>query len=113
MTNQSSLGALDYVVLILILLFSILIGVYYGFKDDLALIWNRVKNTFYKPKSNKIVDIELKSKENKTLDEEIVDKLNEYLTASSSMGILPITFSLMASFFSATGIVGIPTEVCL
>lgn len=29
------------------------------------------------------------------------------------MGILPVTFSLMASVFSATGLVGAPTEVCL
>ncbi|XP_035231904.1 putative sodium-dependent multivitamin transporter isoform X1 [Stegodyphus dumicola] len=36
---------------------------------------------------------------------------DEYLLAGKDMSILPVAFSLMATFFSATTLVGIPTEM--
>jgi Na+/proline symporter len=118
MSDTPKLGAFDYVVLILILLISILIGLYHGFKNQLASL---VGMLF---KNSKVTAIELVTKEengdmkeNENEDEsernptKRKEKVTEYLTAQSSMGIVPIAFSLLASFFSATGIVGTPAEV--
>ena len=37
--------------------------------------------------------------------------MSEYLNASSSMGMIPIALSLLASFFSATSLLGNPAEI--
>ncbi|RMZ97979.1 sodium-coupled monocarboxylate transporter 1-like [Brachionus plicatilis] len=80
------LGIVDYLVLILVFGISILIGFYHGLKQ-------RVKNYF--------------SKDKVILKESVAD----YFTASSSMKSVPVAFSLLASFFSTTGILGVPAEV--
>lgn len=74
----------DHVVLVSIILISVTIGSYSALKAKLSK-YKLVKAS--------------------------VNSVDEYLTATASMGIMPITFSLMASFFSATGIVGTPSEV--
>lgn len=74
-----SLKLIDYIVLILVLLISLSIGLYYG-----------LKRLFIK--SNEA-------------------QFDEYLMASGSLGAFPISLSLLASFFSATAILGFPSEV--
>lgn len=88
---MNKLSTFDYVVLFLVLAASIIIGVYHSL----------------------VVKIKSWLKDKSGGDEEESDagKVHEYLTAKSSMGILPITFSLMASFFSATGLIGTCAEV--
>jgi SSS family transporter len=39
------------------------------------------------------------------------NNVSDYLTANSSMGFLPVAFSLLASFFSATALAGTPAEI--
>ena len=116
--DHPGVGVLDYIVLVAILFMSVLIGVYHGFKDRIKLYVTSV----IKSSTNRVQvkDMELKEshikyeKHNENFETELEskkDNTKEYLSASSSMGILPITFSLLASFFSATGLVGTPTEV--
>ncbi len=93
------MGVIDFVVLITILILSVAIGLYYSLKS-------KVVQYFNKRKQIKGSDIELKENSNQE-----DGKLAEYQSAKSSMGILPITLSLMASSFSATSLVGNPTEV--
>ncbi len=77
----------DYLVLILILVISLFIGLYFGIKSN-----NKVSNN----------DIELVSNHEKNNNTQV----SEYLTANSSIGPLPIAFSLFASFYSATSLLG-------
>jgi hypothetical protein len=82
---KNHLDIYDYLAVIVIFGISILIGVYHGFKQ-------RIRNFFSG------------NSENSNSNESSV---NNYLQANSSMGYLPITFSLLASFFSATALLGI------
>lgn len=86
---EKYIGLIDYLVLISILLTSILIGVYHGFRDNIKYFIKRLLRR------------ELASNEN---DECL--KTNDYLTANSSMGLVPVAFSLLASFVSATSLLG-------
>lgn len=87
---EKYIGAVDYVVLVIILLISILIGIYHGFKNKIHRFINRIL------KRNPIED-----------DHESGDlKTKEYLTANSSMGLIPVAFSLLASFVSGTSFLG-------
>lgn len=97
---ESKFKAIDYVVVVIILVLSILVGLFHELKTKI-LNW---KNST----SNKVnsSNIELKNKnganENKTSD---------YLTGNASISPVPIAFSLLASFFSATALLGMPAEV--
>lgn len=98
MANQ--IQAWDYVVLSIILFVSICIGTYHGFKPFLLrtfnkLFVNRVEN---ERKDEK----EEESQNNKTTD---------YLVASSSMGTIPVALSLLATYYSATSMLGFPAEI--
>ena len=72
----------DYLVFISILLISLFIGVYHGFKN---LVIKKCTKT-----SDKQDETEL-HQSNKGV--------SEYLQASSSMNPIPVAFSLLASFF--------------
>lgn len=80
----------DYVVIILILLVSISIGVYNGFRDRII---NRIRSIFGKP-----------TIQNDTIDNA---KTQDYITANSSMSCVPVAFSILASFYSATALLGL------
>jgi Na+/proline symporter len=100
---ESKFKAIDYVVVVIILVLSILVGLFHELKTKI-LNWKNSKSST----SNKInsSNIELKNKndanENKTSD---------YLTGNASISPIPIAFSLLASFFSATALLGMPAEV--
>ncbi|RNA31745.1 sodium-coupled monocarboxylate transporter 2 [Brachionus plicatilis] len=83
------LQVLDYIVLILIFLVTILIGSYHGLKE-------KITNYFSKSKISK---------------KESTNSVSHYLTANSSMNPIPVAFSLLATFFSTTALLGIPAEV--
>ncbi len=87
----------DYLVLSFVLLISILIGLYHAFARNLHNFFKRVF------KRKKISDEELNENGNK--------QMSEYLTANASLSALPIAFSLLASIFSATSLLGLPAEV--
>ena len=92
--------AADYGVLILILTFSIFVGLFHEFKQKI----NNLKY-FNKKKIFNDENKELNNEENTN------SKTNEYLTGNSSISSVPIAFSLLASFYSATSLLGIPAEV--
>jgi sodium-coupled monocarboxylate transporter 8/12 len=85
---KESLDSYDYIVLALVFLISILIAVYHGFKSKILKFF----------KKNEINNHNLESADN-------------YLKANSTMGVIPITCSYLATFFSATAILGMPADV--
>ena len=89
----------DYLVLCFVLLVSVLIGFYHALRHKLAKYFK-----CYRTKVN-AEDLELKESNQEG------EKIREYLIASGSMSALPIAFSLLASFFSATALLGFPAEV--
>ena len=100
METKTQIRPIDYVVLISVLLISIIIGFYHGFRDKLSNLLRKTK----KQRSNDAVELNLMNEgENR--------KTSEYLMANSTMGTIPVTFSLLASFYSATALLGIPGEV--
>jgi hypothetical protein len=147
------LGAFDYVVLVFILLASIFIGLYQGFKQKCKLFLHKIFKPAVKLNNEhiefrKISPLILgttttQSNIDETNNHDITDssngaapngsvlatplvppatvdqteqdnshaKLNDYLTAHGSMNVLPVTFSLLASFFSAVSLIGTPSEV--
>lgn len=86
----------DYLVLLFILAISMLIGFYFGFKSKLKNLMTRNKIT------DKNEEIELKE----TNDSNEKSQVSEYLTANSSMNPLPVALSMLATFYSATALLG-------
>ena len=72
---------IDYIVLALILLVPILIGLFFGYLRNFSCF-------------------------NKSNNENGKTKLAEYLVASSDMGAVPISFSLLDTFVSTTTFLG-------
>ena len=91
----------DYLVLVFVLSLSVFIGIYHGFKKKLNFVFKYIK----KNRINGETNIEL--------NENIVanQATNEYLTANSSLGSIPVAFSLLASFYSSTALLGMPAEM--
>ena len=90
----------DYLVLSFVLLVSIIIGFYHAIKakwPNFVLFRNSRVRVTYEGDSKGI------NKNN--------EQIREYLIASGSMSAFPIAFSLLASFFSATALLGFPAEV--
>ena len=85
---------IDIIVVCVILLIPIIIGVFQGFKFKLKKLRLKIFPEKFQRKET----------DNK-------DNVEEYFTANSSMGPFPIAFSLLASFFSATSLIGYPAEV--
>lgn len=88
----------DYLVLTFVLLVSIIIGFYHAIKSK----WPN----FLKFRINRV-----KCDEHDLKQTNESEQIREYLIASGSMSALPIAFSLLASFFSATALLGFPAEV--
>lgn len=103
--SEAKAGALDYVLLTLILLVSVIIGLYQGYKNRIDSLIARLF------KRNKAQDIELKEIDESESGGQKNGQVSEYLTANASMGAIPIAFSLVASFFSSNSILGLPAEV--
>lgn len=133
--KSAYLNASDYVVIAIILVSSILIGVYHGYQPKLKQYMSIVR------KRNSATQEDTGDNDEITGDEEQIEtdlagvdddskkkltdddvelgqsiasqdnRVNNYLNAHGSVSIIAITFSLMASFFSSTGLVGTPTEV--
>jgi hypothetical protein len=94
-TEKARAGPVDWIVLGIILIFSIGIGLYHGLRHKLV--------SLFKKKPTNTEEVNGSGNGN--------SKLDEYQSAKSSMGVLPIALSLMASSFSAVNLVGNPTEV--
>lgn len=83
------MDAIDYLVLIQMLIVPILIGLYFGYK-------NKLKSCF------------------KQSDQVSSTELSNYLVASSEMSSIPIAFSIFATFISTTTFLGNPCLIwCL
>jgi hypothetical protein len=125
--SSSQIQDVDYIVLALILFISIFIGLYHGFKRNLLnyiksrrQINNVIEADLNKP-SLEAADDEINSKISSEEDEKIetrksstinnTTQTSDYLIANSSMSTLPIAVSLLASFYSATTLIGMPAEV--
>ena len=91
---HTKFGFYDVFIIILIMSISFSIGVFFGFQKKIK--------RFHKYFS-------LKKREN--FDSNNGHQVAEYLIANSSMGAIPIAFSLLGSFFSATALLGNPAEV--
>ena len=103
---ESKFKALDYVIVVLILVLSVLVGLFHELK--LAVV-NYLKK---KSANNKVNDLVIELKEKIYSDEnENENKTSDYLTGNSNISSIPIAFSLLASFYSATALLGMPAEV--
>ena len=90
----------DYLVLSLVLLVSIIIGFYHAIRAK----WPN----FFLFRNFKVTAAVNECDLNENKDNQ---QIREYLIASGSMSAFPIAFSLLASFFSATALLGFPAEV--
>lgn len=97
------LDVYDYVVFSLVLIISLLIGLYHAFQNRLL---NKVKFCFKKNR-------QIKRESQKDDDRNLKSEMGEYLIASSSMGAFPVALSLLATFFSAIALLGTPAEIYL
>jgi sodium-coupled monocarboxylate transporter 8/12 len=94
----------DYLILAFVLSFSVFIGLYHGFKRKLRNLYKFIKRN----QVNEELNIELNGNMNDNND-----RVNEYLTGNSSLGSIPVAFSLLASFYSSTALLGMPAEMYL
>lgn len=102
MSSKSHIEPLDYVILSLILAISIFIGIYHGFKVKIMKFFKK-KRIEVEGFKNNVEMVDLGDSHN--------TKVGEYFIANSSLPTLPIAFSLLASFYSATALLGIPAEI--
>lgn len=86
---KKQIEVFDYVVIVIILIISISIGIYNGLRNKII---SKIR-----------VILGRKSRENDTGDNY---KTQDYITANSSMGCIPVAFSILASFYSATALLG-------
>ena len=101
---ETKFQAIDYVILVLILVLSVIVGLFHEVKDKIRsskFFRNRISK-------NKINDENIELKKVPNTNE---DKTNDYLTGNASISPIPIAFSLLASFYSATALLGMPAEV--
>ena len=93
--EENKLLVYDYLTLFSVLSVSISIGLYQALKAKCKCF--KLFNSFG---SKKILDDYSESN----------GEIREYLVANRSLSALPIALSLVASFFSATAILGFPAE---
>lgn len=98
MAIKNNFGVYDYLVLSSVLSISIIIGLYHAIKFNFKKYFK-----FCIKKVNDLNKTESESEKN--------DKIKEYLLAGKNMSALPVALSLLASFFSATSLLGFPAEV--
>ncbi len=94
--SNSNFTVYDYLVLIIILAISLLIGLYFGFKSKLKCLNSSNKITTDKN------EIELKELSDSSENSQV----SEYLTANSSMNPIPVALSLLATFYSSSSLLG-------
>ncbi len=110
---DSKVGILDYTILVLTILISVLIGVFQGYKTRFVKFISKTFNNKIKDAKN----IELIGRGNfeKGASElEVIQdhtQTSDYLTGNASVGTLPIAFSLLATFISTNAVLGYPAEV--
>lgn len=102
---SSQISPVDYVVLAIILLISICIGLYHGFREKILKLFRPKNNQVEISNGFEMDKVDEHEKKQET------SKTSEYLTANAQLGTLPVAFSLLASFYSATSLLGIPAEV--
>jgi Na+/proline symporter len=107
---QPKVGVFDYVVVVVILLISIIIGLYHGYRKQAQAFLARIVASV-RGRSSKIDSIEMRKNSGIEAAGEPENQLSEYLTANASMGAIPLGFSLLATFFSSTTIIGTPAEI--
>jgi Na+/proline symporter len=90
----NTLNAYDYLVLTLVLALSILIGLYFALQAKYG--------NFFKRCSKRKLDAS---------DEADGTQMKQYLTAGGEMHFIPLAFSLLASNFSASGMLGYPGKL--
>ena len=100
---EEKFKVVDYIVLAFILVFSVFIGLYHELKIKVISYFKQARKN--KVENNESIELE---DSNET---EPKSKTNDYLIASSSISALPIAFSLLASFYSATALLGMPAEI--
>ena len=101
---ESKFEVLDYIILVIILVLSVMVGLFHEVKEKIKNL-----NFFQRIKSNNRVNSEnIELKKVARINE---DKTNDYLTGNASISPIPIAFSLLASFYSATALLGMPAEV--
>lgn len=100
--SGSHISWVDYLVLALLFAVSILTGFYHGFRERIYRFLNRKKVDKTNDDDQNDPNENEKNTKNKTHD---------YLTANSSIGTIPVAFSLLATVYSATTLLGVPVEV--
>jgi Na+/pantothenate symporter len=114
MNSDSKVGVLDYVILGLILLISVVIGLFQGYHTSISRLYARL----FQNRVDNSIDLEMTPE----ADEKLVEsdetrhqqantETSEYLTGNASMGAVPIAFSLLATFMSTNAVLGYPAEV--
>ena len=88
----------DYLILILVLLISIIIGLYQTFSLSCRDIFNRKIKNRNENKKNGPITVES-------------SKIKNYLIAGGNMKAIPIAFSLLATNFSGNVLLGFPAEI--
>lgn len=102
---KTKIDVYDYLVLAVVLSISISIGLYQGFKPQISRIYKKFcKRNLVSSKSKSKSDSEFIELDNLKSNDE---KVSDYLIASASMGAFPISLSLLASFYSATTLLGL------
>jgi Na+/proline symporter len=93
MEIKQNFDVIDYLVFCSVILITILIGFYHGYKNQILQILN---SKIYK---NEMLYFLKKSENNQ-------NKTLEYLNGNSNMSVFPISMSLLGTCFSATALVG-------
>ena len=105
--DDSKVGVVDYIFLVLTILISVAIGLYQGYKNKIDAFYKGLANKFKTRNKVKSKDIKLlEIHENQDAGAEVAN----YLTGNSSLGPIPIALSLLATFFSTNSILGLPAE---
>ena len=104
----------DYLVLCVILLISICIGLYHGYSQALLRLLNKFRLT-KNDTTPKSLELNLIKTNDAVINDDSssrqLNKTSEFIMANSTMRTIPIAFSLLASFYSATSLLGMPAEV--
>lgn len=102
------MDAFDYVVLVAILAASILIGIYQGYKER---ILDFVRRCIASKRQVQEKNVELSDMGQEVEEKKTKNMTNDYLLANGTQSAIPIAFSLLASYFSATTLLGTPAEI--
>lgn len=102
--SNSNFTTYDYLVLIIILAISLLIGLYFGFKSKLLKCLNKNNKTTVDKNEIELQDSNDSQEQNES--KKNASKVSEYLTANSSMNPIPVAFSLLATFYSSASLLG-------